>query len=92
MGQSRPRGPRSGLAADVYGVEKFCGFWVELARHLACSPRSRIRQLQELRQLDDHLLADIGLSRRDPERANHRPPENALKRDTNDDRDEGTGE
>ena len=37
----------------------------ELARYLAASPCSRIRQWHALRDLDDHLLADIGLSRSD---------------------------
>jgi len=49
IGQWWPRGPRSGSAAALYGVHKICGFL----------------QLQELRQLDDRLLADIGASRRE---------------------------
>ena len=37
----------------------------ELARYLAGSPDSRLRQGATLRTLDDRLLADIGVSRRD---------------------------
>lgn len=43
------------------------GAAVELARYLTASPQSRIRRWRELRALDDHLLADIGLSRCDVE-------------------------
>ncbi|MHB2166510.1 DUF1127 domain-containing protein [Alsobacter sp. R-9] len=44
-----------------------------MGRYLACSSRSRIRQLQQLRELDDHLLADIGLSRREARRGRRDP-------------------
>lgn len=40
---------------------------VELGRYLAVSPHSRIRRRQSLRELDDRLLADVGLSRSDVE-------------------------
>ncbi|MBB4373422.1 uncharacterized protein YjiS (DUF1127 family) [Bradyrhizobium sp. cir1] len=40
---------------------------VELSRYLAAWPSSRIRQWQALCDLDDHLLADIGLTRSEVE-------------------------
>src|SRR5437764_1757320 len=40
---------------------------VELARYLTASPHSRISRWQALRDLDDRLLADVGLSRSDVE-------------------------
>lgn len=36
----------------------------ELVRYIGGSPLSRRRQLDSLRGLDDHLLRDIGISRR----------------------------
>jgi L-amino acid N-acyltransferase YncA len=39
------------------------GWLSELALFVSGSPHSRLRQLAELRELDDHLLRDIGLSR-----------------------------
>ncbi|MDW6020677.1 DUF1127 domain-containing protein [Mesorhizobium sp. BAC0120] len=36
---------------------------MEAGRYLALSPRSRIRQLAALRELDSRLLADIGVTR-----------------------------
>ncbi|WP_407170503.1 DUF1127 domain-containing protein [Bradyrhizobium sp. ORS 111] len=47
------------------GVKSIGGVLVELGRYLAASPRSRIRRWQALRELDDRLLADVGLSRSD---------------------------
>jgi uncharacterized protein YjiS (DUF1127 family) len=35
----------------------------EIALYVAGHPRSRRRQLAHLKDLDDHLLADLGLSR-----------------------------
>lgn len=35
----------------------------ELWRYVVASPLSRKRQLETLRQLDDHLLNDIGITR-----------------------------
>jgi uncharacterized protein YjiS (DUF1127 family) len=35
----------------------------EACHYIAGSPHSRLRQLEALRQLDDRLLADIGLTR-----------------------------
>lgn len=35
----------------------------ELWRYVIVSPQSRTRQLEALRQLDDHLLTDIGITR-----------------------------
>ena len=35
----------------------------EIARYLALSPQSRLHQLARLRELDDRLLADIGVTR-----------------------------
>ncbi|MFB9262624.1 DUF1127 domain-containing protein [Bradyrhizobium erythrophlei] len=43
-------------------------FLIELARYLTASPHSRIRRWAALRELDDHLLRDIGLSRCEVER------------------------
>ena len=37
----------------------------EVRRYLTASPQSRLRQLAALRQLDDRLLADIGVTRRE---------------------------
>lgn len=37
----------------------------EIGWYLAVSPRSRLHQLAQLSELEDHLLADIGVSRRD---------------------------
>ena len=57
---------------------------VELARDLALAPFSRIRRWQELRDLNDHLLADIGLSRSDLElgpRSAQPMQVNAMERD-----------
>jgi L-amino acid N-acyltransferase YncA len=49
------------------GLKSIGGVIVELGRYLAVSPDSRIRRRQALRELDDRLLADIGLSRSDVE-------------------------
>ena len=37
----------------------------EAARYLTASPHSRLRQLHALRELDDRLLADVGVTRRE---------------------------
>jgi len=57
---------RTGAQA-LSGVKSIGGVLVELGRYLAASPRSRIRRWQALRELDDRLLADVGLSRSDVE-------------------------
>lgn len=49
------------------GLKSIVGLIVELGRYLAVSPHSRIRRWQALRELDDRLLADVGLSRSDVE-------------------------
>ncbi|WP_076860405.1 GNAT family N-acetyltransferase [Bradyrhizobium mercantei] len=49
------------------GLKSIGNVIVELGRHLAVSPHSRIRRWQALRELDDRLLADVGLSRCDVE-------------------------
>ncbi|MGN1287619.1 MAG: GNAT family N-acetyltransferase [Bradyrhizobium sp.] len=49
------------------GLRRIGGVIVELGRYLAVSPHSRIRRWQALRELDDRLLADVGLSRSDVE-------------------------
>jgi hypothetical protein len=36
---------------------------IEAGRYLAGSPNSRLHQLAALRELDDRLLADVGISR-----------------------------
>jgi uncharacterized protein YjiS (DUF1127 family) len=47
------------------GLKTFSGFIAGLA--LAASPHSRIGRRQSLGDLDDRLLADVGLSRSDVE-------------------------
>ena len=37
----------------------------EIGRYFTLSPRSRLLQLKHLKELDEHLLADIGLTRRE---------------------------
>ncbi|MHC2437441.1 GNAT family N-acetyltransferase [Bradyrhizobium sp. USDA 4451] len=49
------------------GLKFIGGVIVELGRYLVVSPHSRIRRWQALRELDDRLLADVGLSRSDVE-------------------------
>lgn len=55
------------------GLKCIGGVIVELGRYLAVSPHSRIRSRQALRELDDRLLADVGLSRSDVEMSPWRP-------------------
>ena len=57
--------PAGGLLA--VNAELFDALY-EVGRYFAGSPRSRLRQLATLRELDDHLLADIGVTRRDAQR------------------------
>ncbi|MBR0895669.1 hypothetical protein JQ616_11965 [Bradyrhizobium tropiciagri] len=45
------------------GLKSIGGVIVELGRYLTVSPHSRIRRWQALCELDDRLLADVGLSR-----------------------------
>lgn len=59
-------------------VWKISDLLLELVRYLANSPHSRLRQLAELRGLDDHLLKDIGVSKREARlgrREPGRPPD-----------------
>jgi len=45
------------------------GLLREIVRYIGASPLSRLYQLDTLRDLDDHLLRDIGLSREQVSRA-----------------------
>ena len=51
------------------GVKSIASVIAELGRYLTASPHSRVRRWQALRELDDRLLADVGLSRDDVEMA-----------------------
>lgn len=53
----------------TYRQTSITGLLREAALYLAAAPRSRMRQLEILQGLDDDLLADIGVSRRDASRA-----------------------
>jgi uncharacterized protein YjiS (DUF1127 family) len=44
-------------------LENIRQWLVELSRYFVGSSRSRIRQLEALRELDDRLLEDVGVSR-----------------------------
>jgi uncharacterized protein YjiS (DUF1127 family) len=46
--------------------------WRELVRYLTGSPRSRLRQLAALRELDDRMLRDIGVTREEAWRGRRR--------------------
>jgi uncharacterized protein YjiS (DUF1127 family) len=50
---------------------------LELVHYIGGSPLSRQRQLDSLRGLDDHLLRDIGISRRAP--PSGRPCDNGVE-------------
>ncbi|CEJ15685.1 N-acyltransferase YncA [bacterium YEK0313] len=43
--------------------QRLAGIAVEFGRYLVASPHSRLVQYRALRELDDHLLADVGLTR-----------------------------
>ena len=43
--------------------QRLAGIAVEIGRYLVASPHSRLVQYQALRELDDRLLADVGLTR-----------------------------
>ena len=54
----------------------------EVAAYLGASPGSRLRQMERLRELDERMLRDIGLTRADvlrgrPECSTNRPVEPA---------------
>ena len=48
----------------IHKQNPFKGLAQESLRYLAGSPLSRLRQREALRNLDDRLLADIGIARR----------------------------
>jgi L-amino acid N-acyltransferase YncA/uncharacterized protein YjiS (DUF1127 family) len=56
-------GPRRGAAASgCFMIKSILRALLEAGCHLAGSQHSRIRQLEALRELDDRLLADIGVT------------------------------
>jgi|GEM_PF-3152020 len=63
--QGHQRPGRMEIMTGIRLFDALEGFAAELLRYLTGSPRSRLRQLRRLRDLDDHLLADIGLTRDD---------------------------
>ena len=67
IGHQRPGGME--IMNDFRLFDALEGLVSELLKYAAGSPRSRLRQIQMLRDLDDRQLADIGLTRGDARNA-----------------------